>query len=98
MYNESALREGIQRSLKGAAVDTVHNMGSDASLDTIIKKFSIIYGNVKFYDILMGDFYRADQGEEEIVTSFATRIEGLVSHVRDNFPHSNSSFQGTGTP
>ena len=37
-YNESALREGIQRSLKGAAAHTVHNMGPDASLDTIIKK------------------------------------------------------------
>ena len=61
-YSESALREGIQRLLKGAAADTVHNMGPDASLDTIIKKFSIIYGNVKSYDILMGDFYHADQG------------------------------------
>ena len=64
-YSESALREGIQRSLKRAAVDTVHNMGPDTALDTIIKKFSIIYGNVKSYDILMGDFYRADQGEDK---------------------------------
>ena len=53
-YSESALREGIQRSLKGAAADTVHNMGPEATLDSIIKKFSIIYGNVKSYDILMG--------------------------------------------
>ena len=58
-YSESALMEGIQRSLKGAAVDTVHNMDPDASLDTIIKKFSIIYGNVNSNDILIGDFYRA---------------------------------------
>ena len=41
-YSESALREVIQRSLKGAAADTVHNMWPGASLDTIIKKFSII--------------------------------------------------------
>ena len=86
-YSESALRERIQRSLKGAAVDTICNMGPDASLDTIIKKFTIIYGNVKSYDILMGDFYRADQGEDETVTSFATQIEGLLSHVRDKFPN-----------
>ena len=45
-YSKSALREGIQRSLKGAAADTVHNMGPEATLDSIIKKFSIIYGNV----------------------------------------------------
>ena len=37
-YSESVLREGIQRSLKEAAANTVHNMAPDASLDTIIKK------------------------------------------------------------
>ena len=77
MYSESALREGIQRSLKGAAADTVCIMGPEATLNTIIKTFSIIYGNVKSYDILMGDFYHTNQGEDETVTSFATCIEGL---------------------
>ena len=36
-YSESALREGIQRSLSGAAADTVCNMGPEATLDSIIK-------------------------------------------------------------
>ena len=85
-YSKSTLREGIQRSLKGAAANTVCSMGPDSSLDTIIKKFTIIYDNVKSYDILMGDLYRADQEEDETVTSFATHIEGLSSHVRDKFP------------
>ena len=77
-YSESALRGVIQRSLKGAAANTVHNMGPDATLDTVI---------MKSYDILMGDFYHANQGEDETVTSFATCIEGLLSYVRDKFPH-----------
>ena len=81
------MREGIQKSLKGAAADTVCNMGPDASLDTIIKKFSIIYDSVRSYNILMGDFYHVDQGEDEAVTSFATFIEGLLSYVRDKFPN-----------
>ena len=34
----------------------------------------------------MGDFYCANQGEEETVTSFATCIEGLLSYVRDKYP------------
>ena len=85
-YSESAFREGIQRSLKGAATDTVCNMDPEVTLESIIKKFSIIYCNVKSYDILMGDFYHATQGEEETVTSFATCIEGLLSNVRDKYP------------
>ena len=52
----------------------------------IIKKFTIVYGNVKSFDLLMRDFYQADQGEEATIPSFATRIEGLLSQIRDRFP------------
>ena len=34
----------------------------------------------------MRDFYRADQREEESIPSFATRMEGLLSQIRDKFP------------
>ena len=64
-YSDSALREGIQCSIRGAVADTVRNMGPDVPLDTILKKFTIVYGNVKSFDLLMRDFYCADQGEEE---------------------------------
>ena len=61
-YSDSALREGIEHSLRGAEADTMRNLGPDVPLDTIIKKFTIVYGNVKSFDILMQDFYCADQG------------------------------------
>ena len=80
------MREGIQHSLRGAAADTVRNLGPDVPLDTIIKKFTIVYGNVKSFDLLMGHFYRADQGEEESIPSFATWVEGLLSQIWDKFP------------
>ena len=60
-------------------------MGPDVPLDTILKKFTIVYGNVKSFDLLMQDFYRADQGEEESIPSFATRVEGLLSQIRDKY-------------
>ena len=80
-YRDSVLREGIQHSLRGAATDTVRNLGPDVSLDTILKKFTIVYGNVKSFDLLMWDFYCADQGEEESIPSFATWVEGLLSQI-----------------
>ena len=85
-YSDLALREGIQCSLREGAVDVVHNMGPNIPLDLILKKFTIIYGNVKSFDLLMRDFYRADQGEDETIPSYATRIEGLLSQIRDKFP------------
>ena len=74
-YSDLALREGIQCSLRGAAADVVCNMGPNV----------IIYGNVKSFDVLMKDFYRADQGEDETIPSYATRIERLLSQIRDKF-------------
>ena len=85
-YSDLALREGIQHSLRGAAADVVRNMGPDVPLDLIIKKFSIIYGNVKSFDLMMREFYRADHGEDESIPSYATRIERLLSQIRDKFP------------
>ena len=58
-YCDSALREGIHHSLRGAAADAVCNMGPNVPLDMILKNFTIIYGNVKSFDLLMRDFYRA---------------------------------------
>ena len=84
-YSDSALREGIKCSLRGAAGDTVRNMGPDVPLDTIIKKFTIVYGNVKSFDLLMRDFYCADQGEEESIPSFATWVERLLFQICDKF-------------
>ena len=45
-----------------------------------------MYGNVKSFDLLKRDFYCADRGEEESIPSFATRMEGLLSQIRDKFP------------
>ena len=72
--------------MRGAAADTVRNLGPDVPLDTIIKRFAIVYGNVKSFDLLMWDFYHADQGEEESIPSFANRVEGLLSQIQDKFP------------
>ena len=85
-YSDSALREGLQCSLRGSAADTVRNLGPNVPLDTIIKKFTIVYGNVKSFDLLMQDFYHTGQGQEESIPSFATRVEGPLSQIQDRFP------------
>ena len=95
-YSDLALREGIQHSLRGAAADAMCNMGPNLPLDMILKKFTIIYGNVKSFDLFMRDFYRADQGEDEIIPSFATHIEGLLSQIRTVSPISFPSRRNKG--
>ena len=66
-YRDSALREGIKCSLRGAAADAIPNMGPDVPLDIILKKFTIIYGNVKSFNLLMRDF--TEQSKERMKPS-----------------------------
>ena len=75
-FSDLALREGIQHSLRGSAADAVHNMGTNVSLDMILKKFTIIYGSVKSFDLLMRDFYRADQEEDETIPGLCNSNRG----------------------
>ena len=86
-YSDLALREGIQHSLGGATADAVYNIGPNVPLNMILKKFTIIYGNVQSFYLLMRDFYKADKGEDETIPSFTTHIEGLLSQIRDRFPN-----------
>ena len=60
-------------------------MGPNVLLDMIIKNVTIVYGNVKSFDLLMRDFYQADQRKEKTIPSFATRIEGLLFQIREWF-------------
>ena len=62
-YSDLALREGIQCSFRGTTVDAVRNMGPNVPLDMILKKFTIIYGNVKSFDLLMRDFIGQIKGK-----------------------------------
>ena len=75
-YSDLALREGIQHSLRGAAADVVHNMGPNIPLDMILKKSTIIYGNVKSFDVLMRDFYGAGQGVDKPFPFMLLELKG----------------------
>ena len=64
-YSDASLREGIQHSLRGATADAVCNMGPNVPLDMILKKFTIISGNVKSFDLLMRDFTGQIKGRKK---------------------------------
>ena len=57
-------------------------MGADASLDTIIKKFTVIYRSAKSFDLLMRDLYRADLVEHRLL--WDRLFHGSRKGIREN--------------
>ena len=80
-YPESVVWESIVQSLKGAVADMAQYMGPTASVREILQKLMVIFGMVASFDVLMQNFYKVTQGNNEKVPSFATRMEGTLNQI-----------------
>ena len=80
-YVELVVRESIMRSLKGAAAEMAWYVGPTASVFDILDKLTVIFRTVALFDVLMQNFYKITQGNNEKVPSFATRLEGTLSQI-----------------
>ena len=80
-YPESVVWESIIQSLKGAAADMAWYMGPTASVEEILQKLMVIFRMVASFDVLMQNFYKVTQGNNERVPSFATRLEGTLNQI-----------------
>ena len=78
--------ESIMRSLKGAAAGMAQYMGPTASVSDILDKLTVIFGTVALFDVLMQNFYKVTQGNNEKVPSFTTRHEGTLNQIRLRCP------------
>ena len=80
------MRKGIVWSLHGATADLVWYLGLQAPVSDIINKLELIYGTVAFFDILMKNFYKLQQGKTEKVPTDVTHLEGALNAVQKEYP------------
>ena len=80
-YPEPVVRKSIMQSLKGAATDMARYMGPTGSVAHILQKFTVIFGTVASFNVLMQNFYKVTQSSHDKVPSFATRVEGTLNQI-----------------
>ena len=80
-YLESVSWESIVRSLKGSVADMARYMDSTAIMAHILQKSTVIFGTVASFDVLMQNFYKVTQGNNEKVPSFTIRLEGTLNNI-----------------
>ena len=93
-YPKSVVQEIIIMSIKEAAVDMAWCMGATASVAHILRKLSVIFGTVAFFDVLMQNFYKVTQGNNEKVSSFVMRWEGILNQTRLQCSKRMTDLQG----
>ena len=80
-YLKAVVWENIIRPLKGPAADMAWYMGPATSVAHIFRKLSVIFSTVASFDVLMQNFYKVTQGNNEKVPSFAMRLEGILNQI-----------------
>ena len=80
-YPESVIWESIVQSLKRAAADMAWYMGPTASVREILQKLTVIFRMVASFDVLMQNYYKVTQSNNEKVPSFTTRLEGPLNQI-----------------
>lgn len=68
----------VRRSLKGDAARIAMRLGADTNIETLLHKLESAYGISIQDDLLMREFYDAQQKTDEDVTTWANRIEDLL--------------------
>ena len=93
-YPESVLWESIMQSLKGAVADMARYMGPTTSMAHILQKLMAIFGIVSLFDVLMQNFYKVTQGNNEKVPYFAMRLEGTLKLNQVAVPWEDNQSRG----
>ena len=84
----------IRKSLRGRAAEVLLHMGTPVTVTQIINKFNNIFGNVLPPEVLLEQYYSARQHQQESASSWACRLESILSQLHDRDPSSGHQTQG----
>lgn len=79
VYREDQILQAIRRSVKGEAANVLMRLGTSASIDEIIHKMNSIYDTIDSGQRILGQFYSAEQEENETVSQWGCRLEQLIN-------------------
>ncbi len=79
----SVVMQCIRQSLKSPASDVLLNMGQNVSVNDILDKFQVTFGNVLPPEKLLEQFYTATQHQNETIMSWGCRLEDLVNTLAE---------------
>jgi hypothetical protein len=78
LHKPETIYQAVRRSLRGEASRVAMRLGSEASLDALLKKLEGIYGTIDFGEDILAQFYSASQKDGESVVTWGFRLENIL--------------------
>lgn len=77
-FTKEQVALAVRRSLRGEAGLVAMRLGPDAFIEDVLRKMESVFGDVDENESIMSEFYNARQKEEEDVTTWSCRLEGIL--------------------
>ena len=79
--SEGLVLTAIRRSIKDQAQEILLHMGEEATVSDILARYEMMFGDVNPPHVLLAQFYAAEQGITESMTTWYARLEDLASRI-----------------
>ena len=74
-FSPEVVKFAVLKALKGAAHDTARRLGTEATLEQILKSLECAYGSVESRENVMKRFYSLRQDTDENIVNYSNRAE-----------------------
>lgn len=81
-HSKGQIMQAARKSLKGEASGIAMRLGPTATIEELLSKLEGAYGTVEMSETLMSQFYSTEQAEDETVTAWSCRLEGILDKAR----------------
>ena len=81
-HDSAVVMQAIRRSLRGQAAEVLLHLGKNASVEVVLAKLEVVFGDVLPAEAVLEAFYAAKQKPHETVAIWSCRLEGLLEQVK----------------
>ena len=92
--SHNQLVQAMRRSLRGTARKLLIPLGEKASVEDILQKLDVMFGDVSSKGMIMQEFFNATQRSSESVTAFGCRLETILQTAidHDHIPRTSKNY------
>lgn len=83
VHTTDSIFEAVRLSLKGEPMQVLMRMKGVVTLETVLDKLDYVYNRVESAESLLKEFYSASQRDDETVSAWSLRLEGILDRAAD---------------
>jgi hypothetical protein len=80
--SQTSIWQAVRKSVKGLASEVLMHLGGKSSLQELVNKYDVHFGNTLSLEQLLQDFGKTEQTVDQSITSWGCQLEDLIQEIK----------------